>query len=279
MTIYKPSHSKFSNPMLKAVILIVSMINCSVAVCQVVENDSIRTDSLKARMIDKPGWIPLSLRLNPDFTYDTAHGATSNLTAPTFTPAAIHPGQIAAWHNGGLTGFTSSQSMPGMMGIERGGFTVGQNFGDFSFNVYGEAVRYGLYRDLRSSLGYGGSISYNINDRVSVTMFGNYYTSPGPMHPAMAGYVSIPTFGGFLDYRISDRWGVQVGAQSYRSMSTRQLETQPIVMPYFRLSKKNIIGVDVGGILYQIIHNAKSRHHRENPMLPPPIPPLPPLSR
>ena len=169
--------------------------------------------------------------------------------------------------------------MPGMMGIERGGLSVSQNIGDFSFNVYGEAVRYGLYRDLRTSLGYGGSISYDINDRVSVTMFGNYYTSPGPMHPAMAGYVSIPTFGGFLDYRVSDRWGVQVGAQSYRSTMTRRWETQPIVMPYFRLSKKNIIGVDVGGILYQVIRNTNGRNHRENPTLPPPIPSLPPLSR
>ena len=265
--------------MLKAVILIVSMINCSVAVCQVVENDSIRTDSLKARLIDKPGWIPLSLRLNPDFTYDTTHSATSNLTAPTFTPAAIHPGQIAAWHNGGLTGFTSSQSMPGMMGIESGRLSVGQNIGNFTFSIYGEANKYGFYRGLQTSLGFGGSVDYEINDRFGITLFGSYNTPTRGMHPAMAGYVSIPTFGGYVDYRISDRWGVQVGAQSYRSTMTRRWAAQPIVMPYFRLSKKNIIGVDVGGILYQVIRNTGGRHHRENPTLPPPIPPLPPLSR
>lgn len=256
-------------------ILIVSMINCSVAFCQVGENDSIRSDSLKARLSPgNSGWIPLSLRLNPNFTYDAAHGTTNNLplTAPTFTPAAIHPGQIATWHNGGLAGFTSSQSMPGMMGIESGRLSVGQNIGNFTFSIYGEANKYGFYRGLQTSLGFGGSLDYEINDRFGITLFGNYYTPTRGMHPAMAGYVSIPTFGGFLDYRISDRWGVQVGAQSYHSMMTRHWETQPIVTPYFKISKNKAISLPLGQIFYEVLRNTGSRHHINNPTLPPPIP-------
>ena len=193
---------------------------------------------------------------------------------PVFHPAPIYPGIIALWGSGGITGSTRQLSMPGLMRIEQGRISIHQSVGNFTFSTYGEALKYGYYRGLDTSFGFGGSIDYRLSDRVSLTFFGSYYTYPGQMSPAMAGYVSIPKFGGFIDYRVNNKWGIQVGAQSYRSSMTHRWETQPIVMPYFRISKKDIIGIDIGGMLYQFLKsNAEKRvGHMGNPTIPTPVP-------
>lgn len=141
-------------------------------------------------------------------------------------------------------------------------------------------MKYGYFNGLTTSYGIGGSLSYRINDRLSVTMFGNYYTPTGNVNPAMAGYISLPSFGGYVDYRFSERWGVKVGAQSYRTSDTGRWHTQPMVIPYYRLSEKAEIGVDVGGILYNIIRSSrgKSFQNMGNPTIPPPVGGPPPVA-
>lgn len=163
------------------------------------------------------------------------------------------PGEIVGWENGGAFGDTRLQSLAGMMGIESGRLGIRQSLGDLSFTAYGEALKYGFYQGLTRSLGVGGALSYRINDRVSVTVFGHYYSSPGLMSPAMAGYAATTGFGGYFDYHLGGRWGVRVGAQGYRSVLSGKWEAQPMVMPYFRVTKKDVIGIDVGAILYNLI--------------------------
>lgn len=188
---------------------------------------------------------------------------------------------IARWYNGGLYGQINTQVMPGMMGIESGRFTLQQNLGNFTLSGYGEALKYGFFGGLATSYEFGGSLSYRANDKLSFTAFGSYYTSPGmTFSPAMAGYMQVPTFGGYADYRFNSRWGVRLGAQSYRSVMDNRWETQPIMMPYFKISEKNEIGIDVGGILYQLIRTNTGNGDwgsRGNPTLQPPTPGMPPV--
>ena len=176
------------------------------------------------------------------------------------------------WRNGGLVGKVSRENLPGMMGVETGGFALTQDFGKFSITAYGEALKYGYYGGLSNSFGFGGSMTYRANEKLSFTLFGSYYTSPGFATPGMAGYMNIPTFGGYMDYRFNDRWGMKVGAQSYRSMAGRQWQTQPILTPYYRVSKDVELGVDVGGILYHLLewNKGKKMGHYGNPTMEPP---------
>lgn len=195
-----------------------------------------------------------------------------------FTASIPTDGRIFLWNNGGVFGDVSSTSMPGMMGVESGRLTLVQQAGRFTFAAYGEAVKYGYYGGLQTSLGFGGSVGYRISDRVSVTLFGSYYTRLNAgMTPGMMGYTAIPNFGGYVDYRFADRWGVKVGAQAYRSDVTNRIEAQPMVIPYYKLSKNAEIGVDVGGILYQIIRSNSSHGQRMNPTIAPPRPGPPPV--
>lgn len=197
------------------------------------------------------------------------------MTAPTtveFSRSIHAPGFITGWNGGALTGSVSSTDLPGLMAIEQGGFMVTQQFGRFTASAYTEAIKYGFFRGFRTSWGFGGELTYQANDRLSFTVFGSYYTSPGPMSPSMAGFARIPTFGGYADWLISDRWGVKVGAQSYRSMMTGRWETQPIVAPYYRIAPNANIGVDVGGILYNLLKGSSGSYRRANPTLAPDIP-------
>jgi hypothetical protein len=72
----------------------------------------------------------------------------------------------------------------------------------------------------------------------------------------MLGFIDYPNFGGFVDYHFGEsHWGVKAGAQSYYSLGSRHWETQPILMPYYRTSSGVDLGIDVGGILYNILEN------------------------
>ena len=186
----------------------------------------------------------------------------------------ITPGlaRISSWRNGYIYATGGIQTMPGLMAINSGSINAEHNFGNLNVNVYGIATKYGYFNGLQTSYGFGGALTYKFNEKVSATLFGEYHTGVRIYNPAMAGYVNIPRFGGYIDYSFSDRFGVEVGAQGYRSMLTQRIEAQPIVKPYFKLSNNSKIGIDVGGILYQIINSRSSSYNESrNPTIGPPV--------
>lgn len=204
----------------------------------------------------RDGVLPMrSLVGNPGAIFET--GMTINPAAFTYPDFSFSAGQadLLSWHQGSFYATGASTGLPGLMGIEQGALNLSQSFGKFNLTVYGSAIKYGFFQGLETSYGFGGELTYIINDKTSVTMFGSYNSPIGITLPAMMGYVGVPTFGGYVNYRFHPHWGVKVGAQSYRSLVTRQWETQPIVMPYFRLGQ-NDIGIDLGGIIYELIKSA-----------------------
>ena len=211
------------------------------------------------------------------------HDAQVNPYATHLPRFSFHPGQatLFSWGTGGIHAAGSRENLPGLMGIESGSLNFRQQLGNLTLTLFGSAEKYGYYRGLSTIYGFGGSLSYALSDNVGVTLFGSYYTSAGIKQPAMAGYVSAPVFGGYVDWRIHPHWGVKVGAQSYRSVFNGRWEAQPIAMPYYRTSGGAEIGVDLGGILYQVIHQASGKQwgNPGNPSIgrpdfgPPPIRP------
>ncbi len=179
------------------------------------------------------------------------------------------PGLIASWGSGGITGSTGAVSLPGLMGMESGSISLTQNLGNFSVTAYGTAVKYGYYGGLDRTVGFGGAINYRASDRVSITFFGSYFSPLRAPQGAMAGYVSVPRIGGYVDYSFNEHWGLQVGAQSYRSSLNGEWHTQPIAIPYYRISKDAVIGMDVGGILYNLLYrNSGNSRRAQNPTIP-----------
>lgn len=248
---------------------------------QTTETDTLVVGGARDELIDMTDvgtilrpWRPVEDLLDPMSYFAlppsyTARAYTVSGYRVGFTPEPY----IFRWQTGGLYASAASASMPGLMAVESGRMTLEQDLGQFTLSVYGEALKYGYFRGLTSSYGFGGSVTYRASDRLSLTLFGSYYSPMRALTPAMAGYMNIPSVGAYADYSFSDRWGVKAGVQSYRSMVTGRWETQPIVMPYFKISGDHAIGVDVGGMLYQIIKSAASDSHNNysNPTIPPPL--------
>lgn len=206
-----------------------------------------------------------------------------NPLATALPPMGYVPGQasIYSWGSGGFFASGERSNLYGLMGIESGAIDFRQRIGAFSFSIYASAAKYGYFRGLSTSYGFGGSMSYDFNEHLSMTLFGSYASPAGITQPAMMGYVAAPVIGGYLNWKASEHWGVKVGAQSYRSIASGRWEAQPIVMPYYRTSGGAEIGVDVGGMLYQVIRQASggSWGNQGNPTIgrpdfgPPPVAP------
>lgn len=181
-----------------------------------------------------------------------------NNAVTTLPEMGLMPGvsPIDSWEGGTLFSIGGRIHLAGMMGIERGSVNFRQQIGAFTLSLFGSATKYGFYRGLATSYGFGGSVSYDINEHVGITLFGAYHSPTGIDRASMISYVDVPVFGGYMDWRGGNHWGVKVGVQSYRSIAYGRWEAQPIVMPYYRTSSGAEIGVDVGGILYQVIRSS-----------------------
>lgn len=148
---------------------------------------------------------------------------------------------------------SSRQSMPGLMGIESVTATARLEAGNLSIEPHAHAVKYGYMHGLQTSFGVGATISYSISSRLSVTAFGTYFTPAHAPSPAIAGFMQTSRFGGYATWRISERWSLSAGAQAISTpCAINKWQAVPIIMPTFHVNDKVSLGVDLGGILYDI---------------------------
>lgn len=200
---------------------------------------------------------------------------------PSFDFSGLASPSLFSWRGGSLSAASSAISLPGMMGMESGRLNLNQRFGNLSLTFWGGADHYGYFHGMQTSWAFGGQLDYRINDRWSLTLFGEYYSPLHPLTPGMAGYMNVPRFGGYASYEINDRWGVSVGAQAQRSLVTNRWEAQPIVMPYYKINDDVKIGVDVGGILYNMARDwieGSNGGPIGSPVIAPPRPGPPPVA-
>jgi hypothetical protein len=193
-------------------------------------------------------------------------------------------GQIFRWDTGAIYAIGATENLPGMMGMESGAIVVDQQFENFLVSVYGGIDKIGYFRGLATSYNFGGSLTYDFTEQLGLTVFGQYYHTSAPNYrtvtPAMMGYIGTPAFGGYFNLRSNNgHWGVKLGAQSYQTLGPgNHWRTQPIVMPYYKLNNGAELGVDVGGILYNLLRSVKTESNwgqPGNPTIAPPRPTAP----
>ncbi|MDE6490409.1 MAG: hypothetical protein K2L49_04535, partial [Muribaculaceae bacterium] len=112
-----------------------------------------------------PGYDVPTLALDvPQLRLDAA-GWRNAVDAPGYDRAVrIDPSvayavsdRIALWDGGGLAGYGSATSYPGLMGVERGGFAVVQQFGPVTLSLDAGVARYGMFRESVTRFSAGGS--------------------------------------------------------------------------------------------------------------------------
>lgn len=100
----------------------------------------------------------------------------------------------------------------------------------------------------------GGTLNYQINDRLSVHAFGNYNVNTYDFNQWSWNY------GGYLDWQMSEHWGTKFGAQHTQDY-TGYGRTTPIVMPYYKMENGAKIGIDFGGLIQNLID---SKHGKQD---------------
>ncbi len=196
-----------------------------------------------------------------------------DIPAVAFTPGHA---QLFTWHGCTLVATGSTNLYPGLMKVDSGSLVATRQAGRFTISLGASATKYGYFRGVHTQYGVSGSLSYLIFPRLSFTVFGNYYFGRPPvmdgglpLPPSMAEVYKASTFGGYFDYEINDRFGVQVGAQSVRRIGTNSYRTEPIVTPYVKVGNVGI-GLPVGQIIYGIIQSEIDRKHAQYPPMPQP---------
>ena len=163
-------------------------------------------------------------------------------------------GIIADWYDGHVSGYSGMSTQP-MLGSARwAGAAVTQNFGEhwqastgITFNKY--AVPWNAF----NTYSFNGQLMYTLNSNVSVSAFGIYESAPFFSH-SNSNRASM-LYGGYLTLKTNnDKWGVDMGAQTYRDPATGRSATLPIFRPFYNLNGQKL-GFDLGGLLYQIFRN------------------------
>ena len=238
----------------------------------VLSTDSIRSSSDIS--VSSPTFKPLYY---PRASFNKTHsiGDSRSINPALFASTTPGVANLVSWDNGAIMAYGGSASYSGLLGVESGGLRFGQNLGDFTLNLDASATKYAYFRGLSNSYGLGGSLSYKISDNIGLTLFGSYQSNAGLYQPAMFDLVGVSRLGGYFDIRINDTWGFMVGAQSYHSLSGGYWETQPMLVPYVNLGGIEPIGVDLGGILYQLLRTNVNK--KSNPTISPPVGSPPPI--
>lgn len=192
----------------------------------------------------------------------TYEGNYPALTLPFYS---FIPGEatVFGWGSGRIVAQGFSSVYPGLMKIDSGSIGLSQNLGNFSLYSGVIANKYGYFKGLHTQYGINGSLSYRFSDRLSANVFGTYYfgrpplmSNGMPMPPAMIGFYNTSRFGGYVDYEISNHFGIEAGAQTVQRIGTSRYEPEPIVTPYIKTGSgksKVKIGLPVGQILYHVL--------------------------
>lgn len=220
----------------------------------IILEEVVKPDSISEMKHDVAYYYVYTTALNP---YRIAQPNNLRISDMHFSPGRA---SLFHWNSGAIVASGGTRSFPGLMQIDSGELGINQSVGNFIFHAGGMVNKYGYFNGLHTQYGLNGSISYQFMPRLSATFFGEYYfgqpqrTANGmPMPPAMIGYYGRSAFGGYFDFKINERWGIQTGVQAVQQVGTNRYKAEPIVTPYYRISKKVAIGLPIGQILYHVL--------------------------
>lgn len=185
---------------------------------------------------------------------------------PSFHPVSVYPGILYRTNHFALSGNLGVTPYPGMMNKVTG--TLGMTLSNEKYRFYVGAIvnQYAFYRGFISQPGITGQFTYNISAPLSFTAFAYYYgknampmmPNGSPMPPSMLGFYDVSRFGGYVNYKVSDHFGIMMGGQivERHGLRNNRYELEPIATPYISVGsgKKKIgIGLPVGQILNGIL--------------------------
>ncbi len=154
------------------------------------------------------------------------------------------------WKGANLSFMGNINQNVGLMDAASGSMAYNQNLGNFHISVSANANKYWMpmQKLLVTQYGIGGTLSYHLNNDISLHAYGYYYNNSPIVRPAYSPYVNTSSYGGYANIRFSDRFSTDVGVNRYVNPMTGRWTTSPIVTPHLRVGRIDI-GLPVGEFL------------------------------
>ena len=166
-----------------------------------------------------------------------------------------------------LFGAGQQVSTPGIGRFNAAALGYGQQLLDerLKLQLAIEALKINTVHFTNQAFGASGMLLYQASDRLHFRTFagvnfGNFGTPPA--------YI----LGGSMGMGFTDRFGIEIGAQSFYNPATGRWDTRPIVMPYYNFDHFKL-QIDIGGLLYEILRNVLHKDRgRFSPTIRPNVP-------
>lgn len=212
-------------------------------------SDSVRSFSSEniAIKLDSMAFYPKILRPHPFFgsklLANSAQYAIIDIEAPTYS--------LPLW----VDVQSHIDDNPGLLRREEASIGISNSIGSFSYAVNAGGVKYLAFMGgVTTQYFVGAEMSYRINNHISFSAFGSYYSKAPFFGEAAYPYVYTPNYGGYMSISPSEAWGIDLGARSYYDTIDRRMEVDPIVAPYVKI-KKVRFQMDFGHAIKQGIGN------------------------
>ena len=227
-------------------------------------------DLLPAKSTAYPSYSPEHLNKLPNFS----------LKGEIYMPYQTNPsklfqgdyctsGVLKQFNHGALFGSGGQTSIPGIGRLNNASFGYQHIFNQkLMLQLNASAMKINMPHFAGQTFSASGTLLYHPSDRVTFKLFGSY--DLGNSYGMSTHY-----YGASMSVDMSERFGVEMGVQRYYDSMRGRWETVPMVIPYYRFDKFTL-GVDVGGIVYEILRELVfDKRNNEGPTIAPPRFPIP----
>jgi hypothetical protein len=104
---------------------------------------------------------------------------------------------------------------------------------DFSAGIY--AAKFNIYNDFLNDGGFNGNLKFQLSDRININLFGQYSITGNhiAISPFIAPIYPHSDFGGSMEIKVNNDWGIMMGAENEYDVFLRKWVTRPFIMPVF----------------------------------------------
>lgn len=182
------------------------------------------------------------------------------LTLPLMLPYAVNPspmfsgdyatsGVLSASDRGVLYGSGSQTTLPGLGRMNNAALGYRYYISPLLvFQLEAAAMKMTLPYSSGMSFGTSGKLTYQLADNLAVNAFGSYYAG-------RTFGMNSHSFGGSLTVNLTERFSLEAGVQRRYNPFRSGWETVPVLVPTYQFNRMKL-GMDVGGLLYELLHRA-----------------------
>jgi len=129
----------------------------------------------------------------------------------------------------------TSTDLIGVGGIYKVSANYNQKIGEFGILTGGiYAAKFNIYNNFYNNAGVNGNFKLILNDRMSMNVFGQYTPMTNTsMMQLMSPFYPQSCYGGSIEFKVNEKWGVVTGAEREFDVISRKWLTRPFIMPIF----------------------------------------------